>query len=166
MGNRDHTLIDAELKHLMARVSAIAKDHAYLAAVEGYMAHHVAVDKDRAVERIRHCFAAATSRGNDRGLFNSQEKAALQLAWLSAQMPLMTPKQFVEPVLSHYKPKALVQLAVACSVVSMVQRFVAISQPTLEPEVVRFLNAKGLERDVLALRYPIPVAAKATVDVG
>ncbi|KAI9129113.1 glutaredoxin domain-containing protein [Acaryochloris sp. CCMEE 5410] len=162
MGNRDHTLIDAELKHLMARVSAIAKDHAYLAAVESYMAHHVAVDKDRAVERIRRCFAVATSRGNERGLFNSQEKAALKLAWLSAQMPLMTPKRFVEPVLSHYKPKALVQLAVACSVVSMVQRFVAISQPNIEPEVLHFLDANNLEGDVLALRYPLPFAAEVT----
>lgn len=166
MGNRDHTLIDAELKHLMARVSAIAKNHEYLAAVEGYMAHHVAADQERVVERVRHCFAAATGRGDDRGLFTSQEKAALKLAWLSAQTPLMTPKRFVQPVLEHYGPKALVQLMVACSVASMVQRFAAISQPELEPEVVRFLNENDLERDVLALRYPIPVAAKATADVA
>ncbi|MBE9063886.1 glutaredoxin domain-containing protein [cf. Phormidesmis sp. LEGE 11477] len=43
MGERSHTLVSAELKHLMGRVSAIAKDHDYLAAVEGFMAYHTAL---------------------------------------------------------------------------------------------------------------------------
>ncbi|NER81783.1 MAG: hypothetical protein F6K42_19915, partial [Leptolyngbya sp. SIO1D8] len=35
MGNRDHILMLLELKHLMARVSAIFKNHTHLTAVEG-----------------------------------------------------------------------------------------------------------------------------------
>ncbi|MGB7414721.1 MAG: glutaredoxin domain-containing protein [Thermosynechococcaceae cyanobacterium] len=164
MGNREHTLIDSELKHLMARVSAIAKDHAYLAATEGYTAYHAAEDKDRAIERVRHCFSAATDRADDSGLFSQPEKAALKLAWLSAQTPLTTPRRFVQPALDHYQPKALVQLIVTCSIASMVQRFVAIAQPELEPVVINFLDENNLERDPLRLRYPLPmVRAKASV---
>lgn len=157
MGNRDHTLIPSELKHLMARVSAIAKDHTYLAAVEGFMAHYIATNKDRAVERVRHCFAAATGRANDDSLFNPEEKAALQFAWVSSQMPLTTPRHFVQPALEYYDSKALVHLSVTCAMASMLQRFVAIAKPEVEPRVTKFLQVHGLEDNTLTLRYPLPL---------
>ena len=157
MGDRDHTLVPSELKHLMARVSAIAKDHTYLAAVEGFMAYHAAPKKTRAAERVQQCFAAATGRATDKTLFNAQERAALQFAWLSAQMPLKTPHRFVQPVLDHYEPKALIHLCVVCGMASMLQRFVAIARPKIEIQVAEFLYANNLEWDTLALRYPMPM---------
>ncbi|MEL7313364.1 MAG: glutaredoxin domain-containing protein [Cyanobacteria bacterium J06559_3] len=158
MGDRDHTLISSELKHLMARVSAIAKDHAYLAAVEGFMAYKAASDKSRAISRIRHCYGAVTGQTIGRSLFTSAEMAALQFAWVSAQIPLKTPRRFVQAALDHYEPKALVHLCVVCAMASMLQRFVAIAQPKIEIQVAEFLYANNLEWDTLALRYPIPVA--------
>lgn len=158
MGDQDHTLITSELKHLMARVSAIAKDHAYLAAVEGFMAYQVANDKSRAINRIRHCYGAATGQGIEPSLFTAQEVAALQLAWVSAQIPLKTPHRFVQAALDHYEPKALVHLCVVCAMASMVQRFVAIAQPKIEIQVAEFLYANGLEWDTLSIRYPLPKA--------
>lgn len=158
MGDRPHTLIPAEQKHLMARVSAIAKGHDYLAAIEGYMAHHTAMDQARAVERVRYCFGAATGRGHDGGVFEEKEKAALTLAWLSAQVPLTTPRRFVQPAVEHYGPKALIHLIVTCAMASMVQRFVAAAQPQAESKVAEFLKVNHLEQDTLALRYPLPNA--------
>ena len=156
MGERDHTVLSSELKHLMARVSAIAKNHAYLAAVEGFMAHQAAMDKTRAVERVRHCFAAATGRAATGDLFSDREKAALQFAWLSAQMPLKTPRHFVQAALNYYCPQELVQLSTICGMASMLQRFAVIVQPNIEPVVTEFLGQHNLESMPLALRYPIP----------
>ncbi|MGD1897792.1 MAG: glutaredoxin domain-containing protein, partial [Phormidesmis sp.] len=45
MGEQSHTLVAAEIKHLMARVSANAKGQDYLAAVEGFIAPHNAENK-------------------------------------------------------------------------------------------------------------------------
>ncbi|MEM8779442.1 MAG: glutaredoxin, partial [Cyanobacteria bacterium P01_G01_bin.49] len=155
MGNREHTLISAELKHLMARVSAIAKNHDYLAAVEGHMAYHQATDKEKAIERIKKCFVAATNQEDTSNLFSDKERAALQLAWLSAQVPLTTPERFIRPAIALYKPKELVHLIVVCSIASMVQRFVAVARPNLEAEVTQFLQAHQLTSDTLMLRYPL-----------
>lgn len=160
MGKHDHSALSSELKHLMARVSAIAKDHAYLAAVEGYMAHHAATHKARAVERVRHCFAAATGRAGEGDLFSDREKAALQFAWLSAQMPLKTPYQFVQAALNHYSPEELVQLSTVCGLASMLQRFAVIAQPKIEGSVAGFLYTNGLDWDPLTLRYPVPTAQR------
>lgn len=157
MGNRDHSFLSAELKHLMARVSAIAKDHAQLAALEGFMAYHVAEDKDRALDRIRYCFLAATHGEGSDSLFSEKEQLALQLAWLSAQIPLTTPGRFIKPVLLHYSPKELIQLIVVCSIASMTQRFVAVVRPPMELKVEAFLAEFGLEEEPLALRYPTPI---------
>lgn len=155
MGDRDHTLLSAELKHLMARVSAIAKDHAYLAAIEGFMAHHQATNKAQSVERIRHCFAVATGQETRPELFDQREQAALQLAWISAQTPLTTPRRFVRSVVELYSAEELVHLIVVCAVASMVQRFVAVAQPDLETEVTQFLQEHELASDTLILRYPL-----------
>ena len=155
MNERYHSLISAELKHLMARVSAISKNHDYLAAVEGYFAYHTATDKENAVERIRQCYLAATNRGDTSNLFNDKERAALQFAWVSAQVPLTTPLRFVEAATKHFQSKELIHLIVVCSVASMVQRFVAAAKPEIEPIVNQFLNKYSLETDTLALRYPL-----------
>ena len=154
MGNRQHTLLSAELKHLMARVSAIAKKHDRLAAVEGYMAHHTASDKKSSIDRIRQCFAAATNREDTSSIFNEKERAALQIAWLSARVPLSTPYRFVEKAIALYQPEELIHLIVVCAIASMVQRFVAIAQPNLEDETAEFLQKHKLVDDTLILRYP------------
>ncbi|MGB7445290.1 MAG: hypothetical protein WA919_29815 [Coleofasciculaceae cyanobacterium] len=153
-GDRNHALLPSELKHLMARVSAIAKDHAYLAAIEGFMAHHQATNKFRAVERVRHCFAIATGQETYPDLFDEREQAALQLAWISAQMPLTTPCRFVQSAVELYSAEELVHLIVVCSLASMVQRFVAVAQPELESKVAQFLQEYELISDILILRYP------------
>lgn len=155
MGDRDHTLIPSELKHLMARVSAIAKDHTYLAAIEGFMAHHRATNKSQAVERIRHCFAVASGQEARPDLFDAREQAALQFAWISAQMPLTTPRRFVRSAVERYSAEELVHLIVVCAIASMVQRFVAIAQPEMESKVSQFLQEHELASDTLILRYPL-----------
>lgn len=161
MGNREDTVTSAELKHLMARVSAISKGHEYLAAVEGYMAYHTATDKERAIERIEQCFAAATNREEIGGIFSKKEQAALQLAWLSAQVPLTTPYRFIERAIALYQPQELIHLIVVCSIASMVQRFVAIDQPETEAEVSQFYTQHSIEIDALKLRYPMSLELQA-----
>lgn len=156
MGERDHSRFPAELKHLMARVSAIARDHGYLAAAEGFLAHRAAGGGDRAVRRVAGCYAAATGQGDDGGAFDARELAALRLAWLSAQVPLVTPYRFVQPAVASFDPAELVQLTVACAIAGLTQRFAALARPAIEPEVQRFLDAHRLEADPLVLRYPLP----------
>ncbi len=154
MGNRVHSCFSAELKHLMARVAAIAADHSYLAAVEGYMAYHTAVYKERAIERIKYCFLAARYGEVDSSLFSLKEQTALKLAWLSAQIPLTTPHRFIKPILQNHQYKELIQLIVVCSIAAMTQRFAAIHHLAMESEVERFMIQYGLEAKPLALRYP------------
>lgn len=161
MGNREDTVTSAELKHLMARVSAISKGHEYLAAVEGYMAYHTATHKERAIERIEQCFAAATNREDIGSIFSKKEQAALQLAWLSAQVPLTTPYRFIERAIALYQPQELIHLIVVCSIASMVQRFVAIDQPETEAEVKQFYTQHSIETDALKLRYPMSLELQA-----
>ena len=155
MNERDHSLISAELKHLMARVSAIAKNHDYLAAVEGYFAYRTATNKELAVERVRQCYLAATNQGDTSDLFNEKERAALQFAQVSAQIPLTTPHRFVEAAIQNFQSNQLIHLIVVCSIASMVQRFVAVAKPEIEPIVNQFLSKHDLESDTLALRYPL-----------
>jgi glutaredoxin/alkylhydroperoxidase family enzyme len=155
MGGGGDAVIDAELKHLMARVSAVARDHAYLAAVEGFIAAHVAEDRDRAVERVRHAYQAAIGQPESMALFDAREQSALRLAWLSAQIPLVTPRRFVEPLVTHYDDRELIELIVACSIASMTQRFVTVARPDIEPAVRTFLTDHAIEADPLDIRYPI-----------
>jgi len=155
MGGGGDAVIDAELKHLMGRVSAVARDHAYLAAVEGFVAARVAEDRDRAVERVRHAYQAAIGRPESMALFDAREQSALRLAWLSAQIPLITPRRFVEPLTTHYDDRALTELIVTCSIASLIQRFAAVAQPDIEPAVRTFLTDHAIEADPLDIRYPI-----------
>lgn len=163
MQDRSHSPISSELKHLMARVSAIAKGHDYLAAVEGYLAHKVN-PSDRNLERVARCYNAATAihqaDSTLNSLFSHSEQAALTLAWLSAQMPLTTHRRFVQPAIDYYSPTELIHLLTVCATASLVQRFSAIAQPHLEPQVAAFWEDQGFSTDTLTLRYPFPTAAQ------
>ena len=147
--------ITPELKHLMARVSHIAKGHDYLAAVEGYLAWVAGGKSDQAVERVRQAFAAAHSSMADDTPFTDREQAALQLAWVSAQTPLTTPHRVVRAAIEHYTPTELVHLITVCALASMIQRFAAIAKPMVEREVKGFLSENDLPLDTLAIRYPL-----------
>jgi len=148
-------VISGELKHLMARVAAVARNHTYLAAVEGYIAVFTAQDSDRAVARVRHAYQAAVGRPESLALFDEREQSALRLAWLSAQAPMITPRRFVQPLVALYDEREITELIVTCAVASLVQRFVAVVRPQTEPAVHAFLTANDLDTDILAIRYPL-----------
>ncbi|WP_024709938.1 glutaredoxin domain-containing protein [Martelella sp. AD-3] len=156
MQDRDHSPVPSELKHLMARVSAIARGHDYLAAVEGLLAYRAAGSDQRAVERARHCFDAAKSRPEGQALFTEKERAALTVAWLSGQAPITTPRRFIQPAIDHWTPVELIHLFTVCGVAGLVQRFSAIARPKIEAQVRDFLEQHKLTADTLALRYPLP----------
>lgn len=152
--------IAPELKHLMARVSHIAKGNDYLAAVEGYMAWTAAGRSDQAARRVRDAFDAAHGPDTDGDVFTDRERAALQLAWVSAQTPLTTPHRFVRAAIEHYTPTELVHLITVCAMASMLQRFAAIARPDVEPEVRDFLSEHDLPLDTLAIKYPLASDAR------
>lgn len=156
MQTRSHSPIASELKHLMARVSAIAKGHDYLAAVEGWLAYQAGGKTPQAAERVRHCFSAVKKRGVWRSHFTEAEQSALVLAWLSAQTPLTTPRRFIEPALKAFSSVELVHLITVCSVAGLVQRFTAIAKPQVEPQVKDFITSHNLTTDTLTIRYPLP----------
>ncbi|EDX86068.1 Glutaredoxin-like domain (DUF836) family [Synechococcus sp. PCC 7335] len=163
LGEKDHTLFSSELKHLMLRVSAIARSHDAVAANEAFMAHHTSENSQKSLERIRHCFAVATGRAEAEGVFTAQEKAALQLAWVSAQQPLTTPRRFVQSAMDTFDPVELVHLITVCSMGSMIQRFSAITQPEITSKVASFMNTHGLKTQSLVLRYPVPTKSLAGI---
>ena len=162
-GERSHTLFSSELKHLMMRVSAIARNHSTLAADEAFMAYHASGHASRSIKRIRLCYAAATGLADDEGVFTDKEKAALQLAWMGSQQPLTTPRRFVESAIDLFEPVELVHLIGVCAVASMVQRFTAVTQPQVSPKVSAFMEKNGLETQSLALRYPLPTGSLAGI---
>ncbi len=164
----DGVRIAPELKHLMARVSHVAKGNDYMAAVEGWLAWNAAGRSQGAVQRVRYVFDAATrfddeadgGSSNADGdivddLFDDRERAALKLAWLSAQTPLTTPKRFVDPAIKHFNPTELVHLITVCSLASMLQRFTAIAMLEHEDEVLKFMRKHDLSLDTLEVRYPL-----------
>ena len=156
MGDRPHAHVPAELKHLMARVAAISKGHETLAAEEARMAHHASTDKEASIGRIRHCYRAATDFDGDYELFNEKEIAALRIAWLSAQIPLVTPARYVKPAVAMYSAKELIELFTVCGIASSTQRVSAIIRPPLNREVKAFCVDNGIDTDVIELRYPVP----------
>lgn len=158
MGNRLNERITPELRHLMARVSAIAKGHSYLAALEGFLAYRFSGSSgfgQGAITRIRSCFKVATSWTDSENVFSYEEIAALRLAWISAQVPLATPKRFVQAALDAFDSVELIHLITTCAIASMVQRFVAIARPEMEPQVIAFIAEHNIEYKTLVLRYPI-----------
>ncbi len=160
MNDRPHALLTAELRHLMGRVAAIEKNHEYLAALEGFIAYQVADDTARTAERVRYAYAAAIGE-DDGGLFTHRERAALKLAMISSRVPLVTPRRYVEPALQHFSSTELVHVLGTCGVVGSTQRFCAIAKPEIEPEVNAFLEAHGIARRVVDLRYPLPAPVAA-----
>ncbi len=155
MQTRDHSPIPSELKHLMARVSAISKGHDYLAAIEGFLSYKAAGRSAESIQRVRFCFEAARGRDTKLSLFTTREHAALKLAWLSAQTPLTTPRRFIQPALDAWSPVELIHLITVCSIAGMVQRFAAIAKPEIETKVEAFFAEYRLMTDTLAIRYPL-----------
>jgi hypothetical protein len=156
MTEAEDELLTSELKHLMARVSHVAKGNDYLAGIEGWLAWHAAGETGRAAERVRHAFDAAKGQVSQCDLFDEREAAALRLAWLSAQTRLTTPRRWVQPALDLFSPVELVHAITVCSMASMIQRFAAIARPKMEGEVRAFLDAHGIPVSTLATRYPLP----------
>ena len=156
----DGVPIAPELKHLMARVSHVAKGHDALAAEEGRLAWFAADRAPRALERVRHAFAAAKGQAEP-GLFDPAETAALRLAWISAQTPLVTPRRWVQPALDAYDPTELVHLITVCATASMIQRFAAVARPRISEETGAFLREHDLQLDTLAIRYSLSSDARA-----
>ncbi|MDF0603837.1 glutaredoxin domain-containing protein [Psychromarinibacter sp. C21-152] len=156
MGDRAHSRLPAELKHLVGRVAAIAQGHDALAATEAAFAIRAGGGKGRAVERARLCFDAAIGRGGAE-VFSGRERAALRVGWLSAQKPLTTPHRFIQPAIEQFDPVELVHLFTVCGLAGLVERFCAITAPGMGPEVADLAQRYGLDTDTLAIRYPLPV---------
>jgi glutaredoxin/alkylhydroperoxidase family enzyme len=156
VGERNHTIFSSEFKHLMMRVSAIARGYDSLAADEAFMAHHTSSQSGKTLKRIRLCYAVATGKADDEGVFDARERAALQLVWISAQQPLTTPRRFVQSAIDNFEPVELVHLITVCAIASMIQRFTAVTQPQIAPEVLDFIEKNNLEAETLALRYQVP----------
>ncbi len=148
--------ISAELKHLIAYVSHVEKQHPDLAATEASIAHHVAGDKERTIRRLKHAFAIASGRGGNPDLFTEAEHAALRLAYLSAQLPLITPRRFVQPVMDNFDAGECIELFTVCGIASLVQRFAAIIRPVPNPILVEFMAAHRLPMDAASMRFPLP----------
>ena len=144
--------VAAEMKHLMARVSAIVRGHDYLAAVEGYMAYVAAADKAAALDRLRACYETALGRGGA-ALFSPAERAALGLAAASAQIPLVTLAKTMEPLRDQFDQDEIVQLFVVCAVVGSLQRWCAVAKPDIEPEVAAFAKQHDLALDATAYKF-------------
>ena len=155
MGDRPHAHVPAELKHLMARVAAISKGHETLAAEEACMAYHGAADKGASIGRIRNCYRAAVDVDGTDELFNEKEIAALRIAWLSAQIPLITPARYVTPAVAMCSAKELIELFTVCGIAGSTQRVSAIIRPPLNPDVRAFCMENGIDTDIIKLRYPI-----------
>ena len=158
MRQQNGSSLTPELKHLLAYVSHVEKGHVALAEAEALIAHHVSEDKPATIRRLRHAFAVASGRGEGAGLFTESERAALQLAYLSAQTPLITPRRFVQPVLDNFDEKTCIELFIVCGIASMVQRFVAIVPPTPNPSIEAFVAEHELPANTLAMRFPLPKA--------
>lgn len=136
--------ISAELKHLMARVAAIMRDHDYLSAVEGFMAAHAGGGDDRAVARVRYCYDAANGDDEARAYFNSEEQAALAIAAASARIPLITLSKDIEPLRRNFDQDEIVQLFSTCGVAGSIQRWCAVAKPQYETEVISFYKLHDL----------------------
>jgi len=156
MGERAHSRLPADLKHLVARVAAIVQGHESLAATEAAFAIRAGGGEDTSVARARLCFDAAIGRGGTE-VFSDRERAALAVGWLSAQKPLNTPKRFIQPAIELFDPIELVHLFTVCGLAGLMQRFCAITAPGLGPEVAALAQRHGLDTDTLAIRYPLSV---------
>ena len=156
MNDPDSSVIDPELRHLMARTAALTKDHEYLAAAEGYMAYRAADDRETAVNRIALCYRVACGADPDpqNSPFTAAERAALALARTSALIPLKTSRKLADDLLAHYDQDAIVQLFSICGIAGLVQRWTAVAKPVVESEVSDFYGRHDLP--VGAIHYKLP----------
>lgn len=155
MGQKEESSITPEFKHLLAYVSHIEKGHVTLAHNEAFIAHHASADRPRTLQRLQHSFAVAAGRGGNVALFTDAERAALRLAYLSAQTPLITPQRFAQPVMEQFDAPTCVELFVVCGIASMIQRFAAIIAPAQNPIVDAFVESHELPTDALTMRFPL-----------
>lgn len=161
MQDRDHSLLPSELKHLMARVSAIASGHDYLAAIEAVFAWQAGGSTARSADRARYAFEVAKRREVPDGLFSDRDCAALILAAQSAQTPLTTPHQFVAPAIEAFSSVELVHLVTVCATAGLIGRFVAVVNPKIEPETQDICDQLDFETNTLILRHGLPFMAQS-----
>ncbi len=159
MNDPDSSTVSPELRHLMARVAALTKDHEYLAAAEGFMAFHAADDKEAAIARIANCYYAACGTNSElQGpVFNAAERSALALARVSALIPLKTTQGLAKELLANYDQDAIVQLFSFCAVAGSIQRWAAVAKPKIELEVEEFYRSNNLLTS--SIYYKLPMLA-------
>ncbi|SLN71748.1 hypothetical protein ROJ8625_03744 [Roseivivax jejudonensis] len=155
MQTRTHERIPSELRHLMAHVSAAARDHSYLASFEGWQAWRTGGADTWSLDRLRHAYDASRMRFVPSGLYNARERAALKLAWVSAQIPARAPRRWIQDAAEHFDPEELVQLLTTSAVAGLTQRFCAIARPSTEGMIRSFFKEHGLPSDALSMRYPL-----------
>lgn len=119
---------------------------------EGWLTWHAAGRTTVAIKRMEAAFLAGKNGGSS--LFGTIEIAALRLAWLSAHLPLTTPRRFIRPVIDAYGPAELVRLVNICGLAGLVQRFSAVMKPKSNDPVRDFFADRSLATDTLTLRYP------------
>lgn len=151
--DKPHAEIPAELKHLMLRVSHIARGFPGLAAAAALSAYHVGAKTQTSIERIANAYDTAIGRTTANGSFDNAEAAALRLAWLSAQIPVITPKRFMAPLIAEYASRQLAELINTCGIAGAIQRMSAITKPEMDAEARAFCAENAIETDLLKLRY-------------
>lgn len=152
MGEHVHSVLPAELKHLMARVSAIARGHDGLATEAGAMALRAGSTPDR----VAGCWEAALARTGGRtdlhDLFDDRDRALLGLARLSTTMPLTTPRRYIGPAYELLTPRELIEASFVVALASMVQRYTAVMRPQTSRKATESLANHGIECDTLRIR--------------
>ena len=151
--DKDHAKVPAELKHLILRVSHIARGFPNLAAAAALSAYHVGPKTQTAIERIKTAYDTAVGRAPATGIFSDAEAAALRLAWLSAQIPVITPKRFMDPLIAEYSSRELAELINTCGIAGAIQRMSAIMKPDMDAEAQAFCTENAIETGLLKLRY-------------
>jgi hypothetical protein len=103
--------------------------------------------------RIKFAYQASILGEEPPGLFTKQECAALRLARLSANTPLITPLTQVDELNKLFDEKSLVKLNIVCSLVSMIQRYLAIAKPKIDEQAMCFLETNNIEIQGLRSKY-------------
>lgn len=155
--NEAHTSsLTPELRHLISRVAATTKDHKYLAAIEGFMAHNASMDKGKTILRIRSCYnvATGTATTEENALFTESEIAALSCARASSLIPLKTFSAMTDPLVKHFDEKQLIEIFCVCGISGSVQRWSAVAKPEIEPEVEAFYLENELSLETIAAKLP------------
>lgn len=103
------------------------------------MAYQTGDDKAASLKRIEHCYAVAAGMENNQSdIFSPAEKTALQLALISARVPLITQHKIVAPLKEQYNTKEIIHLITICGLAGLVQRWTAVIKPEIEADVGQF----------------------------